>query len=243
MKKVLLGLGLVISGSLMAQKPASADSKFSLEGLINYNANDGMNWTAPSLRMRYFVNDNIAARLQFGFGGDGSSVASMPSKETHTYVDASNASNTGTVEIDRGQWDMKIGGEYHLKGTDRMSPYFAGTIGFGKGSEKQTWTNVFYSDPNDPSSPLAYANGFSANASGGFSTFSWGLGAGFDYYVVENLYVGMEFNLTSTKVSEDNTESTVTTPLGEIKSSTPCSTYSYTNIGAAHGSIRIGWRF
>jgi len=53
----------------------------------------------------------------------------------------------------------------------------------------------------------------------------------------------MEFNLTSTKVSEDNTESTVTTPLGEIKSSTPGSTYSYTNIGAAHGSIRIGWRF
>mgnify|MGYP000046981037 FL=1 len=80
MKKVLLGLGLVISGSLMAQKPASDASHFSLEGLINYNANDGMNWTAPSLRMRYFVNDNIAARVQFGFG-DGSPT---PSKESYT---------------------------------------------------------------------------------------------------------------------------------------------------------------
>ena len=80
-------------------------------------------------------------------------------------------------------------------------------------------------------------------ASGGYKTFGWGLGAGFDYYVADNLYLGLELNLTSTKVSDDNVVKDITTPAGASNVTSLGSTMSYTNIGAAHGSVRIGWRF
>ena len=124
-----------------------------------------------------------------------------------------------------------------------MSPYFTANIGFGSGSEKQTWTDVFYSNPVDPTSSLTYSQGFSVTATGGYKTIGWGLGAGFDYYVADNLYLGLELNLSSTKVSHDDTVTDATTPVGSSTSTSLGSTMSYTNIGAAHGSVRIGWRF
>jgi opacity protein-like surface antigen len=240
MKKLMIFVGaLTLTGSLFAQKPASDDARYSLEGLANLNTSNGMNFTAPSLRLRYFVNDNIAARVQFGFGGDGSSVVNTPSHETHTYADATDPSKTGTVQIDRSAWDLKLGAEYHLAGTDKMSPYFTANVGFGKGSEEQAWTNVFY----DATGDLAYTQGISVAASGGYGTFSWGLGAGFDYYVADNLYLGLELNLTSTTRTNENTIQDITSPLGTQTITTLGNKMTYTNIGAAHGSVRIGWRF
>ena len=113
MKKLMIFVGaLTLTGSLFAQKPASDDARYSLEGLANLNTSNGMNFTAPSLRLRYFVNDNIAARVQFGFGGDGSSVVNIPSKESHSYANPAGGDN-GTVDIARSAWDLKLGGEYH----------------------------------------------------------------------------------------------------------------------------------
>lgn len=239
MKKLMIFVGaLTLTGSLFAQKPASDDARYSLEGLANLNTSNGMSFTAPSLRLRYFVNDNIAARVQFGFGGDGSSVVNTPSKESHSYANPAGGDN-GTVDIARSAWDLKLGGEYHLAGTDKMSPYFTANVGFGKGSEEQTWTNVFY----DASGDLAYAQGMSVAASGGYGTFSWGLGAGFDYYVADNLYLGLELNLTSTTKTTENTIQEITSPLGTQTVTTLGNKMTYTNIGAAHGSVRIGWRF
>lgn len=239
MKKLMIFVGaLTLTGSLFAQKPASDDARYSLEGLANLNTSNGMNFAAPSLRLRYFVNDNIAGRVQFGFGGDGSSVVSTPSKETHYYTNPTGGDN-GSVDIARSAWDLKLGAEYHLSGTDKMSPYFTANIGFGKGSEEQTWTNVFYDSNGD----LSYAQGMNVAASGGYSTFSWGLGAGFDYYVADNLYLGLELNLTSTAVTDDNTVQEITTPLGTQTITSQGGSMTYTNIGAAHSSVRIGWRF
>ncbi len=246
MKKLMIFVGaLTLTGSLFAQKPASDDARYSLEGLANLNTTDGMSFAAPSLRLRYFATDNIAARVQFGFGGDGSSVVNTPSKETHYYVNPTAGGENGTVDIARSQWNLGLGAEYHLSGTDKMSPYFAANIGFGKGSEEQTWTNVLNVNPTDPTSALVYTEGASVNASGGYSTFSWGLGAGFDYYVADNLYLGLELNLTSTTKTNDDTVKDVTIPsIGALPTSTtPGSSMTYTNIGAAHGSVRIGWRF
>jgi len=227
MKKLMIFVGaLTLTGSLFAQKPASDDAKYSLEGLANLNTTDGMSFAAPSLRFRYFVNDN------------------MPSKESYTYAN-STGDKTGTVDIARSAFDVQLGAEYHLAGTDKMSPYFTGHIGFGKGSEEQTWTDVFYSNPADPTSALGYAEGFSVSATGGYSTFSWGVGAGFDYYVADNLYLGLELNLTSRAVTNDDVVKNVTTPASTTPTTitTLGNQMTYTNIGAAHGSVRIGWRF
>ena len=238
MKKVLLGLGLMISGSLMAQKPASDASHFSLEGLINYNANDGMNWTAPSLRLRYFVNDNIAARVQFGFG-DGSPT---PSKESYTYYENGDGTGaTGTVDINRGSWNSQIGAEYHLSGNDKMSPYFFGGVLFGKGSYEENWAKAGL----DANGDYAYdATITTASITAGSSSFGWTLGAGLDYYVAENLYVGLEMGLQASSVKYTD----VTTDIAFANNTTMKfvdgpSKLNFTSLGVAHGSIRIGWRF
>lgn len=224
---------LALTGSIVAQKPASDASHYSLEGLASINTVDGFSWSAPSLRMRYFVTDNIAARLQFGLG-DGTPT---PSKESYTYyenVDGTGAK--GSSDISRSAWNLNIGGEYHLGGTDKMSPFFSGGIGFGKGSYEENWANY------DGTSYSAVVT--SASIVGGYSTFGWNLGAGFDYYVAENIYVGLEMSLSGSKVTNNDGVVTVTTPAGTSNGGFVAgNTMSYTNLGAAHGNIRIGWRF
>lgn len=237
MKKLMIFVGaLTLTGSLFAQKPAADDARYSLEGLANLNTTDGMSFAAPSLRLRYFATDNIAARVQFGFGGDGSSVVNTPSTESYTYYqNPDGTGESGTVDIARSQWNLGLGAEYHLAGTDKMSPFFSAGINFGKGSEEQNWVN---SDGSTYSAAVT-----KANVQGGYSSFGWGLGAGFDYYVADNLYLGLELNLTSTSVKYSATTGTIETIAGNQTVFEPESSKSYTNIGAAHGSVRIGWRF
>jgi len=234
MKKLMIFVGaLTLTGSLFAQKPAADDARYSLEGLANLNTTDGISWAAPSLRLRYFATDNIAARVQFGFGGDGSSVATTPSKESYTYYQNPDGSGaTGSVDIARSQMNISLGAEYHLGGTDKMSPFFSAGINIGSGSYTETWAN---SDGSAYSAVIT-----DAKIEGGYSSFGFGVGAGFDYYVADNLYLGLEMNLTTTKVSNDATTVTV---MGNPAGFEPENTMSYTNIGAAHGSVRIGWRF
>ena len=234
MKKLMIFVGaLTLTGSLFAQKPASDDARYSLEGLANLNTTDGMSFAAPSLRLRYFATDNIAARVQFGFGGDGSSVVNVPSSESYTYYEnADGTGATGTVDIARSQWNLGLGAEYHLTGTDKMSPYFSAGISIGAGSYEESWAN---SDGEAYSAAIT-----DASITGGFSSFGWGLGAGFDYYVADNLYMGLELNLTSTSINNDATHVMV---MGNTAAHIPESSMTYTNIGAAHGSVRIGWRF
>ncbi|MFM6965724.1 MAG: hypothetical protein ACKOWM_09125, partial [Sphingomonadales bacterium] len=124
MKKLMIFVGaLTLTGSLFAQKPASDDARYSLEGLANLNTTDGISWNAPSLRLRYFVNDNIAARVQLGL--------SSTSDKTFAYENADGTGNKGTILDKTSGWIMELGAEYHLSGTEKMSPYFMGGLNFG----------------------------------------------------------------------------------------------------------------
>ena len=134
MKKLLiLFCGMIISGSIMAQKPTDGNP-FSLEGNMNYTSGEGMSFTAPSVRLRYFFKDNMAGRVQYGM-------------------------NTGYDMISIG-----LGYEYHLGGTDRMSPYFGGLVDYASMGDDNSSVGV--------------------NIVGGM-----------DYYVFENVYVGLELML------------------------------------------------
>ena len=122
MKKIAILLGAVIlTGSVMAQKPSSDDAKFSLEGMINYDNNNGISWNAPNLRARYFVNDNIATRITLGLSAEGQSFN----------VYEFDGSGTGTVDVSDMGWSLSLGAEYHLGGTDKLSPYFSAGIMLG----------------------------------------------------------------------------------------------------------------
>ena len=60
-KLMILVSALVLTGSTFAQKGTS-DNPFSLEGAVNFTTNDGFNFEAPNVRMRYFFKDNMAGR-------------------------------------------------------------------------------------------------------------------------------------------------------------------------------------
>lgn len=232
MKKlfVLAGTFAFLSVS-MAQKPMSADSKYSLEGNFNYSGANGVAWTAPALRARYFVNDNIAARVQLGLG-DG---LGTPRSEEYQY--AENADGTGAVgteTITRMQWMLQIGGEYHLAGTDRFSPYFMLGINLGGGTRTDEWSNY---------DGMGYNSDFAATVENGFSSFGVNIGAGMDFYVFENIYLGFELGLGwMTRTMNDGTTA-ITTGGSTTNSTNLGETMSFIGTNAMNNAFRLGWRF
>jgi len=248
MKKLMIFVGaLTLTGSLFAQKPASDDARYSLEGLANLNTSNGMNFTAPSLRLRYFATDNIAARLQFDFGGDGSATASLPSSESYTFYDDpyENIGPSGTLDVKRSQWNLGLGAEYHFSGTDKMSPYVTAGFMYGKASYEENWVDV-YGDPviegGDPMG-FFYSDSINYQITAGNRTIGFNLGAGFDYYIRENLYLGLEFNLTSFSRKNEDVYFTDFNDSEENGALVNGYTQKFSNIGAVQGSVRIGWRF
>ena len=186
MKKLMILVSAVaLSGTMFAQK-AGSDNPYSLEGAMNVSK-DGVSWAAPNLRMRYFIKDNLALRLTVGRDGNSvtTSVPASIDTATNTIIPASEVTTKNSI------MNFGLAAEYHLPGTDRMSPYF--TAGFNTGKDSR----------ND------------------FSTFGLNLGAGIDYYVAENIYVGLElgFNYTSTDGSTSS------------------------SLGNAASALRMGWRF
>ena len=187
MKKLMILVSAVaLSGTMFAQK-AGSDNPYSLEGAMNVSK-EGVSWAAPNLRMRYFIKDNLALRLTLG-----RDAVSETSTETNTTYDSTGTATVTTSEVTTKNSIMNFGlaAEYHLAGTDRMSPYF--TAGFNVGNN--TNTDV--------------------------STFGLNLGAGIDYYVAENIYVGLElgFNYNTSDGS------------------------SSSSLGNAASALRMGWRF
>ena len=187
MKKLMILVSAVaLSGTMFAQK-AGSDNPYSLEGAMNVSK-DGVSWAAPNLRMRYFIKDNFALRLTLG-----RDAVSETSTETNTTYDSTGTATVTTSEVTTKNSIMKFGlaAEYHLAGTDRMSPYF--TAGFKVGNDTRTE----------------------------ISTFGLNVGAGIDYYVAENIYVGLElgFNYNSSEGS------------------------SSSSLGNAASALRMGWRF
>ena len=186
MKKLLILVSAVaLSGTMFAQK-AGSDNPYSLEGAMNVSK-DGVSWAAPNLRMRYFIQDNFALRLTLG-----RDAVSSTSTETSTVYDSTGNATTTTSEVTTKNSIMNLGlaAEYHLAGTDKMSPYF--TAGFNVGNDTRTE----------------------------ISSFGLNLGAGIDYYVAENIYLGLELGFNYN--SADGTKTS----------------------GFAGGSaVRMGWRF
>jgi opacity protein-like surface antigen len=237
MKKLLVLVGAVaLVGSTFAQKPSADDSKFSLEGGLNYNAGDGIQWSAPTIRFRYFVNDNIAGRLQLGLG-DG---MGTPSSESFTFAENTDGTGaTGTDNISRSSWTLQLGGEYHLAGTDRLSPYFMLGINVGGGSYTREWANF---------NGLGYSENYiSREINAGVFRFGVNIGAGMDYYIFENVYLGLELGLGwMSQTIKDGTDVSVVNVGGQNVTTTEKSLASKSTVigtNAMNASFRLGWRF
>ena len=187
MKKLMILVSAVaLSGTMFAQK-AGSDNPYSLEGVINASK-DGVAWSAPSARMRYFFKDNMALRVSVGMDVSSQDVT-IPSPGTDPN---GNPIPATTERQTSGTTSFGVAYEYHLAGTDRMSPYFYGGLQLDRDSQDgETDSDV-----------------------------SLGLGAGFDFYVYDNIYLGVEMGLSYG--SNDDVSSTSI---------------------AGRGNMRMGWRF
>jgi opacity protein-like surface antigen len=228
MKKLFVLAGaVVLSSSLFAQKPTS-DVKYSLEGNINYDATNGFSWTAPNIRARYFVNDNIAARVQLGLGST--------SDKSFAYENADGTGGKGTIIDNESGWSMQLGAEYHLAGTSKMSPYFMGGLTFGGNTASTKGTDVDQFDD--------YTAGDKYSYSTKSSDLGFALGAGMDYYVAENMYLGLELGWGFSRVSDGGSKSSVTSAGTTVESEIPSAgSFSGMGTGAMNTAFRIGWRF
>jgi len=134
----------------------------------------------------------------------------------------------------------KTGSVFSLWTTEPTFSNANGTLNFGGGSETGTTANAIY-DPTTQSG--SYANGVNVEQKGGFSMFGAQLGAGMDYYVAENIYVGLELGISYTSKSKDDVTTIGTTPGGAINSTVPGYSKSYLSTAAGNAALRLGWRF
>ena len=179
MKKLMILVSAVaLSGTMFAQK-GTTDNPWTLEGAVNYTSADGMDWQAPDVRLRYFLKDNMAARLTLGY--------------SNATTDDSNSVSDNSIGL---------GFEYHLAGNEKMSPYFTAGVNFGGGNNKV------------------------AGVDNKTSNLGFGIAAGLDYYVFENIYLGLEIGLLNYE-SKSVGDADATTKMG---------------LGG-NSAIRMGWRF
>jgi opacity protein-like surface antigen len=151
------------------------------------------------------------------------------------YYEGGTATGTGFNTDKFSGWSAQLGAEYHLSGTDKMSPYFMGALNFGGGSTSYTGEN------NDGTDFLA---GVSYEGKTSNSSIGLGIGAGMDYYIAENIYLGLELGwgwnkLTDKGGSTSSTTGGITTE-ADIKGA---GSSSGMGTGAMNTAFRIGWRF
>jgi outer membrane protein W len=228
MKKLAILVGaLVLTGSTFAQRPVDANP-FSLEGGLSFNA--GNTFSAPSLRLRYFAADNIAARLGIQYNSTSETI-------NHYGIGADflpTADSLGTEVNKTSMTWLSIGGSYHFSQLDRLSPYVALDVMIGMGSTNATWTD--FNGTN-------YSKGVSAEVNSKTSGLGLNLAAGFDYYFAENVFIGAELGFMYMSMSDKGGDATVTSGNTTTTVTTLPSGKNSSFGNAAQGTIRLGWRF
>ena len=238
MKKSILAVALILGATTTFAQKAGSDTPMSLEGVINFNGSSLM-WQSPTIRYRYFVTDNIAARVEIGLGdGLGTPMSEHYDFNKYNNADSSGVNRVGTADLKNSAWNAQIGGEYHLDGTDRISPYFMLGINFGGGSSSMSTVD---------SDGTSYMEDISVETAGKMSMFGVGAGAGLDVYIIENVYIGFELGLNFSSYSYKDMTSVTTDNTGATQVTTSTfaddSKMSSLTTGAGSAAIRLGWRF
>lgn len=224
-------------GSLLAPQPTinfKSNRKSTLETGINLG--DTTTVVLPYLRYRYFFNKTWAIRGH---------LQTAHQMETTYYYDTRDRSNSGSKAQSSFSFVFDLGAEYHLEGTKRLSPYFGVYAGIGGGSNRETWQDYYDGVLNiDTALSAGYVYGF--NYSGKTPNFRFVLGsvAGFDYYLTERLYTGLEVGWNFQIINQNRGEFTwdfngIRKGGGFLDNQFKLSSSGF----AAQPTVRVGWRF
>jgi hypothetical protein len=234
MKKLSLLLGgIILSTAVMAQKPTEGNP-FSIEGQMGLTAGAGggtnLQFSAPAIRLRYFVIPQFAVRLTVGFDNNKRTI------NAEELIDGTGQS--GKYEFKNSMTNIAIGGEYHFTGTERLSPFVGLDIKFGMGAAKETGSNADYI-----AGTAVYAPNQSEKFTAKASMFGVNLVAGTDFYFAQNFYLGLELGLgfQATTMKDATRETTIgaAAPVVEVTPGVKESSFANNFIG----NFRLGWRF
>jgi len=190
---------LLLVGGIWAQKPTggTVTAEVGLQGAINNIA------IAPigGARLRYFLGDNLAARLGLNL-----------QSQSQTDRVFENRDGTGGVGEEKNTFFLfgfRPGVEYHFAGGEKLSTFAGAQLILDITSAKTTRNNYVgggYS-PNFTQTVDGQSN---LGAKG--TTFGLGLYSGFDWYFTEKVYLGIEWGLNFASTSYSDV--TITTSAG-----------------------------
>lgn len=125
------------------------------------------------IKFRSFTSATTAIRAEvfLGFGSSSDVIGALENGDEVT-----SSSSSFDIEINPGI-------EFHLPGTDRLSPYYGGFVQIGFNRTGST-TEI----PNGDNTSIA---GESTTTDGALRLGAFGVG-GFDYYFAHNIYLGAE---------------------------------------------------
>jgi outer membrane protein W len=233
MKQKLLVLVMIMTMgfSAFAQKP-DGNYPFSIEGGITLQALTGQTFAAPSLKMRYFLDDNLTARVGLVVNSQKNTDKLYGNNDAGFPVETKLA----TYEEKDFSTQISLGGAYHFSQTERLSPYAAVDVSMTMGSYSETWTNADQG-----------LSAYDENRKGS-NTFKYGglgfmLSLGADYYFNDNIFIGLEIGMgmNSTKDKGGKWEETIGTTTTTIDTFQSFKESYFGNMSSQ--MIRLGWRF
>ncbi len=159
-----------------AQKAIQNDLTF--EATLNLQVGGApINFQISEIKMRYFLKNNFALRTRFSFDF---------SNNTNYVYNALNPNILPfSLKSKQSNFNLGLGIEKHFNGTEKLSPYFGGEIGFGIDANSLNGVNTYdgqsYSERSTFTAQTINSNSFYA-----------GLIFGADYYIVPSVYIGAE---------------------------------------------------
>ncbi len=224
MKKLSLLIGGLLFSGLMFAQSEEQKGKITLEGQTNVGGVVIGEKLAPSLRFRYFATERLALRGTFGLRN---------STETSTFTSLpNNAGTTGTYIEKSSAWNVAVGAEYHVTGTEKISPYVALDFVYGSGKRILDQENAI---------STAYQADFKRDAELPLVRFGVALMGGLDYNISSAFYLGGEVGFQISALTVGVGEATTISNGITVESSTLEKKFS--SASDLIGAVRLGFRF
>lgn len=185
------------------------------------------NVNSLGLNGRYFSSSQLAFRFSYN---------TITSKQVSNFYENSDGSGgSGSYTQKDNDHVLFLGVEKHFKGTKRLSPFVGVELGYGFGKRKGTGDNA---------DETSYQQNFQLDVDQKFNGIAINAFLGFDYWIAEGLYVGIEYAPLG-KTFNKSAESTRTeTNAGiSVKTVRPKSVYNELSTLNAMPFFRLGWRF
>lgn len=234
MKKLILSIAvLATAGTMFAQRPMEGANPFSLEGELSLNSAAGSTFAAPTIRLRYFVMDNLAIRVGGSFNSQTEREYFYGSEATpQDYSDS-----IGILTSKSSGYTFSLGASYHFSQLEKLSPYVGVDFVMGGAS---------YRMMGDRTNGTTWQDDLTWESKAPAMHIGGRLVAGVDWYFAENLFLGAEFSWGVTSITYKDQYLKVTTDGETTEIETPVTGSAAKSLGLGHnfiGGLRIGWRF